>query len=344
MCRHAACFLLTIAMGIAPAFAEPDTDEVREAVEKGLELVQKAARNYPKHRDCFSCHHQTLPMLAMDLAATKGLAVDADEMANQARFTWDSFTERRASMNAGKGVGGAAMTVGYGLWALHIAKWKPDDTTEAMVHYLLQKQHENGSWQRRSRRPPLEDSHFTCTILAAYYADKFATEAQKPLVEAATQRAREWVLKTKPESHEDRVSLLGALALLRAPKERIAQVRDEIFAAQHDDGSWGQLEDMEGDAYATGFTLFTLHRVRVPTSDPHFQRGVEYLVKTQLEDGSWHVATRSKPIQEFFDNGDPHGEDQFISTAATSWATAALSLAIPGRKAAVYQDDGTKQK
>jgi hypothetical protein len=42
-------------------------------------------------------------------------------------------------------------------------------------------------------------------------------------------------------------------------------------------------------------------------------------------DGSWHVATRSKPVQVYFDNGDPHGKDQFISMMATSWSTAALA-------------------
>ena len=40
---------------------------------------------------------------------------------------------------------------------------------------------------------------------------------------------------------------------------------------------------------------------------------------------SWLVKTRSKPIQKFFDNGDPHGKNQFISISATSWATAALA-------------------
>jgi len=41
------------------------------------------------------------------------------------------------------------------------------------------------------------------------------------------------------------------------------------------------------------------------------------------------VKSRSKPIRIFFDNGDPHQKHQFISIAATSWATASLSLALP---------------
>jgi len=54
-----------------------------------------------------------------------------------------------------------------------------------------------------------------------------------------------------------------------------------------------------------------------------------YLIDTQLEDGSWHVATRAKPFQIYFESGFPHDEDQFISIAASGWATLALTLTIP---------------
>jgi hypothetical protein len=54
------------------------------------------------------------------------------------------------------------------------------------------------------------------------------------------------------------------------------------------------------------------------------RRGIQYLRKTQLEDGTWHVATRAFPFQPLVDTGFPHGRDQWISAAATSWATIVL--------------------
>jgi hypothetical protein len=42
-------------------------------------------------------------------------------------------------------------------------------------------------------------------------------------------------------------------------------------------------------------------------------------------DGSWHVVSRSKPVQAFFDNEDPHGKDQSIFIMATNWAVASLA-------------------
>ena len=47
-------------------------------------------------------------------------------------------------------------------------------------------------------------------------------------------------------------------------------------------------------------------------------------MKTQFEDGSWHVRSRAIPIQPYFDSGFPYGHDQWISAGATNWATMAL--------------------
>jgi hypothetical protein len=62
------------------------------------------------------------------------------------------------------------------------------------------------------------------------------------------------------------------------------------------------------------------------TGDPIYRKGVEFLLRTQAADGSWHVKTRSDPTQIYFEAGYPYGWDQFISAAGGSWATAALAL------------------
>ena len=62
-----------------------------------------------------------------------------------------------------------------------------------------------------------------------------------------------------------------------------------------------------------------------------YRKGVEYLLKTQTAEGAWLVPTRSKPVQRFFDNGDPGGKDQFISFAATGWAVQAMLECVPVR-------------
>jgi hypothetical protein len=89
------------------------------------------------------------------------------------------------------------------------------------------------------------------------------------------------------------------------------------------------MDGMTSDAYATGTALVTLHETgHLPTSDPRFRNGAVFLLRTQHDDGSWRVATRSKPIQVYFESGFPHSKDQFISISATSWAATSLLLAI----------------
>ena len=86
---------------------------------------------------------------------------------------------------------------------------------------------------------------------------------------------------------------------------------------------------MKPDAYATGSVLVALHEAG-GLSDQHsaWLRGLGYLLQTQKPDGSWHVESRAKPIQEYFESGFPHGKDQFISAFATGWATEALLMSL----------------
>lgn len=85
---------------------------------------------------------------------------------------------------------------------------------------------------------------------------------------------------------------------------------------------------MTSDAYATGQTLFILQATGLETSAEAYRRGMDFLLRSQCGDGSWFVATRSKPAQPYFDNGDPHGMNQFISIPATCWAVSALAAGM----------------
>jgi hypothetical protein len=90
---------------------------------------------------------------------------------------------------------------------------------------------------------------------------------------------------------------------------------------------------MASDAYATATALVALHQAGgVSTDDPVYQRGLQWLLQAQLPDGSWHVRTRSQPIQIYFGSGYPHKKDQFISITAACWATTALLLDLPVSK------------
>ena len=322
----------------AKADPPPTNKAVREAVERGLGIVQKAAASYPGHRSCFSCHHQTLPILAMSEAAGRGLAIEKELIPAQAEFSRKSFQERAGAMAEGKGIGGGAMTVAYGLWAFELAGAKPDDLTAAMVSFLLKTQRPEGNWAVGGRRPPLEESPLMATALAAHQLKTFATAKDREEAEAAVARAKDWLAKAPLLRQEDRNARLWGLHRLGAGPDETRTARAAVLAAQHDDGGWPANDELPSDAYATGQTLAVL-AYDLPTSDPAYQRGVRYLLQTQQADGSWKVETRAKPVQVFFDNGDPHGKHQFISISATCWAVAALAAAIDPEEKKTGTDD-----
>jgi len=90
------------------------------------------------------------------------------------------------------------------------------------------------------------------------------------------------------------------------------------------------LTGLDSAAYATGQALFALAVAgNMPPADPVYRKGIDYLLRTQASDGTWHVKTRSIWLQPYFESGFPYGRDQFISTAGTAWASMALSAATP---------------
>lgn len=300
-------------------------ERIVSAVEAGLRVIQKGAANYPSNRECFSCHHQTLPMQAMAVARQAKIAIDEQVFRDAAEFSHTSFESRLKELRAGDGIGGKAFTVSTGLWTFDLAGRKPDDTTSAMITYILKNQQPDGHFELHSIRPPLEESKVTVAVLSAHFATKFVSDEQREAVSTAVGRVRDWLKQAKLESQEDHNFRLWGLKLLSEDAAEVARLRETVLARQRPDGGWGQTGDMASDAYATGQTLFVLREVGFDRAAVPFQRGVRFLVDSQQADGSWLVETRAKPVQKFFDNGDPHGKHQFISIAATSWSVAALA-------------------
>jgi N-acyl-D-amino-acid deacylase len=298
------------------------------AIARGMRRVELGAANYPKHRQCFSCHHQALPIFALSAARSRSVAADVKVLAEQVSFTVKALTPNRARFVKGQGIGGGNDTAAYALAALDAAGHPADELTDAMVLYLLSRQREDGSWITSGNRPPSEGSPFTAAALAARalkrYGSHLPSEADKAKTLRAIERARVWMLDRRPRTTEDKVFRLFGLLDAGADRKDVEDGRDRLLQEQNPDGSWSQAAGMEGDAYATGSALVALRRAGVEPTGRVYRKGVQFLLRSQQEDGSWFVRTRSVPIQVFFDNGDPGGKSQFISFAATGWAVLAL--------------------
>jgi len=371
---------LTVAMGVrvgqavahdpAPTSDQgksPRAESIRAAVFRALPLLVKASVDlYPKHRDCFSCHNQAMPAVALRLARQHGFAVDAQTLRAIAEHTEADLNGALDDYRKGRGQPGGVIRAGYALWALDVAGWPPDETTTAVAHYLAVVQQQRDHWLAQSHRPPSESSDFTATALALRGLNAFGTStptttlkdhdpnrpADRSQVSTMPQRrtgALHWLNQSKPRETEDRVFRLWGLKHAGASPEDVAAAVADLLRTQRPDGGWSQLDDppdpakvaddsgqgipqsaYASDAYGTGSALVALHLAGGVAIDlPAYRRGLDFLIRSQRDDGSWFVKSRSRPFQTYFESGFPHGPDQFISAAASGWAVAALALACP---------------
>jgi N-acyl-D-amino-acid deacylase len=308
---------------VASAARSESPDPVRVAIERGLKRLDQGSASYVTHRQCFSCHHQALTIAALKSAQKRGITIDPGRLKQQLDFTLATFSNRKDRLIKGEGVGGASGTVAYTLFTLEAGGHAPDETTAALVEFLLKTQRGNGAWPASSNRPPSEGSTFVVNALALRALKVFGAAGDQR-VDTAFEKGRDWLLKNRPVTTEDKWAHLRGLVEAGADPKRIDEARDALLKEQRPDGSWSQLPDRDGDAYATGAVLMALRRAGVKADSPAYCKGVAFLVDTQRTDGAWIVETRSKPIQLYFDNGDPGGRSQFISFAATGWAVLAL--------------------
>ena len=201
--------------------------------------------------------------------------------------------------------------------------------TSRMTAYLLKYQKELGHWKLTVDRPPAEASDFTTNYVAIRGLKRYGTDDQQTQIGARAEAVIRWISSAKAATTEDEVFRLRLAKELDLAAEKRASYVENLLSGQQADGGWAQKPDMKPDAYATGSVLVALHSAGGISCDhPSWRRGLKYLLGSQKPDGSWHVATRAKPLQEYFESGFPHGRDQFISAFATGWATEALLISL----------------
>jgi N-acyl-D-amino-acid deacylase len=310
--------------------AAPGPEAIKRALDKAIPLIKTSIEEYPRHRDCFSCHHQAVPALALSLAKDRGFAIGDDTLQAIGEHTRADLESALDDYKKGKGQPGSVERAGYALFTLETAKQPRDEVTDAVTDYLIVADKGGDHWRTRSNRPPSEASDFTASYLAVRGLKTFGTTAQKDQIAKRIEDTRRWLKTAKPRDTEDRVFRLFALKAADMPAEEIKKSCLEIIKTQNENGGWAQIDGKESDAYATGSVLVALHQAGdVSVDDPAYRRGLAFLIETQRDDGSWRVTSRSKPFQTYFESGFPHGKDQFISVAGSSWASAALLLALP---------------
>jgi ankyrin repeat protein len=299
----------------------------RAAVEKSLPLLQHADVTFLKKAGCVSCHNNSLFQMAVATAQKRGFVVNESTAQSQLKGIGAYIESWRERVLQDIRIPGGVDTIASILTGLAASNYPPDPATDSLALYLKRHQSVDGRWWILAQRPPIESSDIANTAMSLRALDVYAPRAQRAEYAKAIQLGADWLARAQPESNEDRAFQLLGLTWVHAAKQSIRKAALDLIALQQPDGGWAQTSTLSSDAYATGQALTALVESRsLAPSDPVYQRGVRFLLNTQLEDGSWHVRTRARPVQPYFDSEFPHERDQFISAAATNWATMALSL------------------
>jgi ankyrin repeat protein len=310
---------------------------IQSAVTASLALLQRTDASFVPKAGCFSCHNQSLEAMAVGQARKSGFRVDEKTASQQVMVNAGSLAGSRDILHQGflvPIINANPVILSYVLLGLDAEGYKPDVSTDAVAMYLQKHQMADGRWAfGPEARPPLCADTLGQTVLSMRGIQLYTPRVDKAAYTKSIQLASSFIGEFHPRTNYDLAWRLLGLVWGGSSKEAILKARRDMLAVQSPDGGWSDVAAMETSAYTTGLAMLALQTSGLPVSDPVYQRGVQYLLSTQLEDGSWHVRTRAAGFQPYFDNGFPHGVDQWISAAGTSLATLALTLAMPTQTA-----------
>jgi ankyrin repeat protein len=318
-------FDLSPSQPAAAALAAPRRG-VREAIESALAVSQRLASRFLGAGGCLSCHAEHLNGIAVSTAKPLGIKADYELEAREASAsaTLRGSIEQQLFQVQDPAAGVDAQQ--FSLMQIAASGIAATLATDSLIHHIAAMQRKEGDWPNYGFvRPPLEDGGFSHTAKGIRALRIYPIAGRKAEFDERVARAAAWLETAEPSTTEDRtMQILGiAWAGRKAPANRVQQ----LMGKQRTDGGWGQTDQFPSDAYATGEALWALHESGMTPSDPVYRHGVDYLLRAQQEDGTWHVVTRSLTFQPYFESGFPYGHDQWISQAGTALAVIALTIA-----------------
>lgn len=321
--------------GVAPPAPPSAVEKPRtahEALVKAVAVLEPLSPLFHDQSGCFSCHNNSLPEAALNLAATHGVAVNRKAAAHAAQAAigdWKSQIDDFLLATCPR----PGFLVGTTKALLGLAEEgvAPNHVTDAVASCLATLQQPEGDWRLPGTdiRPPLTGSAIVSTALAIRGLKEYMPPGRRDEVKMRIDRALSFIRTAPSQGTQDETYKLLGLVWGGAPAAEAAAQTRRLLALQRAEGGWGQVPTMEPDAYSTGQALYALHASRRDPSAPAYVKGVQFLLRTQLEDGTWFVRSRAFGFQPYFESGFPHGKDQFISAAATSWAATALAYTQP---------------
>lgn len=336
--------LSRLALAEEPASNPPvGPQQVQQAVERAIGYLQTESAAWWNTRRCAACHHLPMPLWALSEAERQGYAIDKKFLTDTTKSLLGSRDKLMASKifpnpadppdprPQGRGLNMGLPFLAVAARSMPSPGEGQEESLKLIAEEIVKKQQSDGSWEffATLRRPPINESQVTdaAWIIMALQGE---TGPDAPTSQReALSRAIAWFDAAKSSDlHQEKVLKLLVAIRSGKPRDTMQTAIEELLALQRDDGGWSQtVPELKSDAFATGQTLYVLSLAGLMAERPEIKRAMDFLVATQMPDGSWPMISRSTP------DGSPGSSKLLtpINCAASSWATLALARLAPKR-------------
>jgi hypothetical protein len=303
--------------------------------------LQTESAAWLKMRKCAACHHVPMPLWALGEAQRQGYAIDRKfltETTESLLGNRDKLMASRVFPNpadppdprpSGRGLNMGLPFLAVAAGSLPALSEGQKQSLELIAEEIIKKQQPDGSWEffANLRRPPINESQTTDVAWISMALEGASGPGAPESHRAALSKALAWLDSAKLSGiHQDKALKLLLSVRSGKPLEAIQTTIDELRDLQRADGGWSQtVPELKSDAFATGQTLYALSLAGYTADRPEIKRAIDFLVATQVPDGSWPMISRSTP------DGSPGSAKLLtpITCAASSWATLGLARLVP---------------
>jgi N-acyl-D-amino-acid deacylase len=220
------------------------TPSPRAAIDRALPILQRSATEFVSQRSCFSCHHNALPILTLNMARDRGFEINTAALA---RIEDKTFAPLRDPDALDKTVQAEllidpATNDSLLLMAAASARVNRSLTTAVRASQLLAWQ-VDGHWATSDFRPPHSSSLFTSTANTIRAIHFFAPTELRTQADRALAKAREWLRKNEAHIHRRRClssdgSGLGGSAGRRHCRRKEGSAGNAIFRWRLASAGW----------------------------------------------------------------------------------------------------------
>jgi len=284
----------------------------REAAQRGLDWLQHAAPAWSARHNCFGCHVQSQIVMGQAIAMEQGYRVNmrAVRWLNENIRSFPSngswFEPSRTATSFGAmGTAYAAELLGLkddkGLFGGHPYM---EGLLFASAENLIWGQQEDGAMPLDLPEPPISQGQFMSTSNALVAIERAADQSDDASFDRSAERALAWIASHEPETTQDKIyKVISLMHYGTADQKRTAwSVVETLAAEQQQDGGWKETDAADGSSpFSTGQVLYAFKQAGVSIHGPMFRRGVDFLLKQQVDDpndlnnGTWppmHTTTK----------------------------------------------------